>query len=169
MPSWVRRERSSESGEAEVAELRRAVVGEPDVAGLEVAVDHAARVGVLEGLAELRRRCAAPRRRRAGWRSAASKRALEVAAGHVLAHDEELAVRLADVVDGDDVRVVAEAAHRLGLAPHAHAAGLVEALGLDQREGDVAVEPLVAGQVDALLGALAEEALHLVAAGGEGG
>ena len=45
----------------------------------------------------------------------------------------------------------------------------VEALGLDQRERDVAVEQRVVREEDALLGALAEEAPHLVAAGGEGG
>ncbi len=43
------------------------------------------------------------------------------------------------------------------------------ALGLDQREGDVAVEARVVGAVDAFAGALAEEGLHLVAAGDEGG
>ena len=50
---------------------------------------------------------------------------------------------LADVEDGDDVRVVAEPAHRLRLALHAREARLVEALGLDQANGDVAVEPRV--------------------------
>jgi len=62
----------------------------------------------------------------------------------------------------------AEAAHRLGLAADAHAAGVVESLGLDQGEGDVAVEERVVGEVDLLLAALAEEAFHLVAAVGEG-
>ena len=45
--------------------------------------------------------------------------------------------------------------------------GVVEALGLDQGEGDVAVEQGVVGQVDLLLAALAEEALDRVAAVGE--
>ena len=56
--------------------------------------------------------------------------------------------------------VVAEAAHRLRLAPHAHEAVGVEAVGLDQREGDVAVELGVVREVDALLRALAEERAH---------
>ncbi len=109
--------------------------------------------GFLDGQAMLRRLAQA---------------ALEVAARHVLAHDVELPALLADVVDGDDVGVVAEPAHRLRLAPHAREPRLVEALGLDQGEGHVAVELRVVGQVDALLAALAEEALDLVAAGGEG-
>jgi hypothetical protein len=63
--------------------------------------------------------------------------------------------------------VVAELTHRLGLAPHTGEAGLVEALGLDQRDRDLASQARVAGEEDALLGALAEEALDLVAPAGE--
>jgi len=76
---------------------------------------------------------------------------------------------LAQVEDGDDVGMATEAAHRLGLARDALAGGVVEAIGLDQGEGDVAVERRVVGEVDALLAALAQEALDDVAAGGEGG
>ena len=65
----------------------------------------------------------------------------------------------AEVEDGDDVRMGAEPAHRLRLARDALAADVVEALGLDQREGDVAVEQCVVGEVDLLLAALAEERL----------
>ena len=63
--------------------------------------------------------------------------------------------------------VVAEAAHRLRLAADADDAVGVEAVGLDQREGDVAVELGVVREVDALLGALAEEGADGVAAAGE--
>ena len=63
----------------------------------------------------------------------------------------------------------AEAAHGLGLAGDALAGGVVEAVGLDEGEGDVAVEGGVVGEVDALLAALAEELLDRVAAGGKGG
>ena len=55
---------------------------------------------------------------------------------------------LADVIDADDV-LVREAAHRLRLAHDPLAAYLVKALGLDQREGDIAVEQGVVGQEDA--------------------
>src|SRR5207244_12072226 len=85
-----------------------------------------------------------------------------------LGDDERLAVVLADVVDSDDMRVVAEAAHRLRLAPDARDPGLVEALCLDHREGDVAVEFGVVREVDLLAPAFTKEALHQVAAAGEG-
>jgi hypothetical protein len=94
---------------------------------------------------------------------------LDGAALHELLDDVWLAVLVADVVNGDDVRVRAEAAHGLGLAADAGQAGGVQALGLDQGEGHVAVEAGVVGQVDPLAAALAQEALDLIAAGGEGG
>jgi len=65
--------------------------------------------------------------------------------------------------------VGAEAAHGLGLAGDALAGRVVEAFGLDQGEGHIAVELGVVGQVDALLATLTEEALDFVAAVGEGG
>jgi hypothetical protein len=60
--------------------------------------------------------------------------------------------------------VVAEAAHRLGFALHTGQAVSVEALGLDDGEGDVAVELGVVCQVDALAAAFTEEATDFVAA-----
>ncbi len=71
--------------------------------------------------------------------------------------------------DSDDVGMRAEAAHGLRLPLDAGTAGVVQALGLDQGEGDVAVQLGVVGQVDLLLAALAEEAGDFVAAVGEGG
>ena len=70
----------------------------------------------------------------------------------------------AQVVDGHDVGVLRELGHDLGLAQDAGLGGVVEALGLEQGEGDVAVEDGVVGQVDLLLAALAQELLHRVAA-----
>ena len=97
------------------------------------------------------------------------EQALEVAAGHELRDEVGLARLLAEVEHGDDVGVGAEAAHRLGLAQDARPAGRVEALGLDQREGHLAVEERVAGEVDPLLAALAQQAQELVAAVGDRG
>ena len=62
----------------------------------------------------------------------------------------------------------AEPAHRLAFARDPLAADLVQAFGLDQGEGHIAVEHRVVGQVDLLLAALAQEALDLVAAVDEG-
>ena len=53
--------------------------------------------------------------------------------------------------------MVAEPRHRLRLALDAQAARLIETRCLDARERDLAIEPLVAGEVDALHAAFAEE------------
>jgi hypothetical protein len=94
------------------------------------------------------------------------------AAGHVLRDDERLTSFrgriVADVVNSDDVRVIAETAHSLSLSADACESGLVEALRLDECEGDVAVKLFVVGEVDSLACALAEKALDLVAAISEG-
>jgi hypothetical protein len=65
--------------------------------------------------------------------------------------------------------MIAEAAHRLGLAADADEAGLVEPFGLDHAERDIAIKQRVVCEVDAFLCTFADEALHLVTAGGEGG
>ena len=65
------------------------------------------------------------------------------------------------------MRVQAETPHRLRLARDPLAPHLVQAVGLDQGEGDVAIQPLVVREVDALLAALTEEAPHGVATGDE--
>ena len=62
----------------------------------------------------------------------------------------------------------AQPSHSLGLPSDTGASCLVQALGLDEGEGDFSVEEGVVGQVDLLLATLAQEALYLVAATGEG-
>ncbi len=47
--------------------------------------------------------------------------------------------------------------------------GIIQALGLDQGESHLPVQQGVVGQVDLLLPAFAQEALHLVSAISEGG
>jgi hypothetical protein len=106
-------------GEAEVTELGGAIARDPDVAGLHVAVHHAVRVGVLEGATQLGADTEHLGRLHPTRVAFLLQALLEIAAGHVLAHDEELAPLLADVVDGGDVRVVAELRHGLGLSAHA--------------------------------------------------
>ena len=88
---------------------------------------------------------------------------VEIAAAHVLRDDVRLPAVIADVEDGHDVRVVAEAAHRLGLALDAGQSCVVQAFGLDHRDGDVSVQLFVVREVDLLAPALAEEALDDVA------
>src|SRR6478736_3496391 len=82
------------------------------------------------------------------------------AAGHQLRHDVRLAVFLADVEDRDDVRVVAETGHRPSFTVDPSAPRVVEPVGLDDGYGDVSTETGVAGHVDNLASAFAEQPLH---------
>ena len=145
--------------------LALAVVVEPDVGRLQVAVDDALGVSVLERPGDVGGdldRAVHPQPAALG-----GEQPLDVAAGHVLADDEGVAVLLAGVEDGDDVRVVAELPHRLGLAAGPRLDRRADALGVEQRHRDLAVGGGVVGEVDALAPALAEEAARAVAPGGD--
>ncbi len=76
---------------------------------------------------------------------------------------------VSQVEHGDDVGVGAEAAHGLGFASDPCARDFVQPLSLDKSEGYLSVKKGVLGQVDFFPAALAQEALDLVAAIGEGG
>jgi hypothetical protein len=101
-----------------------------------------------------------------GW--SALEQLLHRAACNVLADNERLARLITNVIDGDDVRMVTEAAHRLGFAADARESRFVQPLGFDQGEGDVTVELGVVRQIDPLFCPLTEKVLDLIAAGGEG-
>lgn len=60
-----------------------------------------------------------------------------------------------------------ETTHGLRFAAHPRQPGFVQSVGLDHRDGDIAIEPGVMRAVDALLRALAQETLHLVAPRGK--
>ena len=121
-------------GEAEVTDLGDTLGGEPDVAGLEVAVDDAVVVGEFEasGGGEI-----AMSRGLLEWERCVSigsfEELLDVTAGPISSWTRKGWLRavlggvLADVVDGDDV-LVGEAAHRLRLAHDPLAAGVVDDL-----------------------------------------
>jgi hypothetical protein len=155
-------------GEPEVTEPHASVLVQVDVPRLQVPVDDPAGVGVLERTAEL---VADPGRfvDRQPVLGCFPDPILEVPSTHVLGDQIELFPVLAHVVDRDDVGVVAETAHRLRLPLDPQPCVRVEPLGLDDRERYVPVETGVPRQVDALLRALAEEALHLVPPRGVGG
>src|SRR3972149_3071303 len=108
MPAWVMRGRS--------------IGGEPDVARLDIAVDDAAVVGVLEGLASLRAYLEGLIDGEVMLRGLVDD-VLDRASLHELLDEVGLVVLLADVVDGDNVRMGAEAAHGLSLAAGAGRAG----------------------------------------------
>ena len=154
-------------GQTEVAEASGPVVGQPHVGWLEITVDDPAGVGVLQRGGDLRTHA-----QRLGDREATrvcpGQEILHRAAGHELTHDERPAVLVADVVDGDDVGMIAEEGHGLRFAPDAHQSGLVEALGLHGGQRHVAVQGRVIGGVDPFASTLAEESPNQIAAAGEG-
>ena len=141
--------------EAEVSELGGPVVREPHVPRLHVTVHDAVTVGVVERAAYLLRDPHG-----LGHRQALARRAVqalrEISARHVLEDQERPPVLVADVVDADDVRMIAEPAHRRRFAPHAREDVRAEAPCLDQRDRHRAVDAHVVAKVDDLLPAFAE-------------
>jgi hypothetical protein len=71
----------------------------------------------------------------------------------------------ADVMNGDDIGVRPQPGHGLRLALHTLAPLRIQSLGLYDREGNIAVEALVVGKIDALPSAPPEKAQDPVAAG----
>ena len=132
--------RAAVGGEAEVAEARGAVVAEPDVGGLQVAVDDPACVGVLERPADVDRDRDRPLELELAP-GAIVERPLQVAAADVLADDERNPAVLAGVEHADDVRMLAELAHRERLAPGAGEHRLRDVLGVEHGDRDVATSP----------------------------
>src|SRR5205823_11089210 len=93
--------------------------------------------------------------------------ALDVPAAHELADEIQPPVFIADVVDRHDIGVTAKPAHCLRFLANTCNGRLVQAFGLDQREGDVTVQVAVVAEVDLFLAAFSQEAAHLVAASSE--
>jgi hypothetical protein len=147
-------------GDAEVGHLQVAVLGDEHVLGLHVAVHHVAPVGGAERGEDL---LGEVDRLQRGERGAAPDHLLEVRPRQVLHDDVVAAVRLAAVVDRDDVGVV-EAGRRRGLAAEAlHELG-VRRVWLGQHlDRDLAVEQPVVAEVDARHATGAELAAQLVA------
>ena len=115
-------------GDPEVHDLHGAVVEQPDVRRLDVAVDDPVLVGVGEAAADLDHDVEHLGEEQ---RLAGADQGLEVGAGQELHGDERHAAVLAQLVDGDDVGVL-QARRRLGLDLEAAAALLVEG-ALDRR------------------------------------
>src|SRR5882762_7822950 len=59
--------------------------------------------------------------------------------------------------------MIAEPGHRARFQPDALETRRIDVGIFEQRDGDVAVELVVTGEIDALLRSLAEELLHLIA------
>lgn len=148
-----------DAGDAEIEDAGAPVFVADQVLGLDVEVHHAGAVcerqagaGVVDQPEQL-----APRRR---LRLADERR--QRLARHVLHGDERPPVVLADVEDGDDVRVV-ETAGGARLAGEALAGGGVERVR-EHLHGDVTADQRIAGQIDLAHAAAAEQADGLEAA-----
>ncbi len=153
--------------QSEVANLGRAVGGDEDVGGLEVAVDEAAAMDEGEATADVLRDGEGAFHRQAVVLGLL-KEPGDIPAAHELFDDERRAVVVADVVDGDEVGMTPEASHRLRFTVHPFVADEVEPVCADRAEGHLAVEAAVVSEEDALASTFAEEALDAVAAGDEG-
>ena len=147
-------------GEAEIDELDRGgagAVGEEDVGGFEVAVDEAVLVGVAEGFAELGGELD-------GFFEGFGFAFLEARAFDQL-HDEVGHVLvLADVVDGDHVRV-AEGGRGAGLAEEALAGVADLVVGAEDLDRHRALEVRVPGAEDDAHAAAADLLVEAVAVG----
>ena len=147
--------------DAEVGHERGAVAGEQQVLGLDVAVDHAVPVGVLErpgGLGGDPERLV-HRQLPLPPEPVAERLALDERHG-----EPELAGGLARVVDGEDVRVL-QPGGELDLALEALGAERVGQVGVQHLERDRPVVPQVLGEEDRGHAAPPELALEGVGCG----
>ncbi len=139
-------------GEAEVEHLHLAVRRQLDVRGLEVAVDDTLLVGLLERLGHLLRN----RKGLLHGHRPALQPLGEVLAFDQLEHEEELAIRLLEAVDGGDAGVV-ERREQLRLAAEAsQPLGVLRHLGREHLQRHFAPELRVGGAVHLAHAARAE-------------
>ena len=147
-------------GQAEVGDVGVAFGVDQDVRRLQIAVENAAHVGVVDRLGRLGQE----RRRGPGIGLERGELLGEVAPLDQLHAEIALAVVLADLVDRDDPRVI-EQGDGLGLVLEASQLGVVgQNSGLDHLERDGPVEADLPGLVDDAHAAAAQLFLNLVVA-----
>ena len=151
-------------GDAEVAQRRLALGVDPDVVGLDVAVDDAVGVRVGERVGDLtpggdHLLRLQPARRRA------PEPVGERPAGHVARDQARRAGVVEDVVDGDDVAVAAQPGRQPRLAPQPLPRGRAG----DARERDPAVQREIVREPHVLARPAAELALQQIAVGDHAG
>ena len=147
--------------DAEVDDVDEVVGGDEHVAGLDVPVHHAVGVRGVERLGDLGDQADRPLGRQ---RTAAADQRAEVGPVDEAHVDEQPAVDLAVVVDGDDVRL-AQPRDGVGLALEAALVlGVIGQRGGQQFQCDLAVAPRVIGAVDLAHATRTDDALDPVLA-----
>ena len=133
-----------QSCQAEVEYLGEAVVGDHHVLGLEIAMDDAGLVGFRKPVGDLcgNRECAAQRQR------PALERLAERLAGDQLHADPRLRRLGADVIDGDDGRMVERGGGARFALEASEAFGVAGDVRREQFQRDKPIEPRVARLVD---------------------
>jgi len=148
------------SSQAEVGQVHMLALVQQDVRGLDVSVHKAARVSRIECVCDLGDKQKSPARLHG---TLVAQETLQIPTLDQAHDDEELALGLANVVDGDDVGVL-ERSRELGLLQEALAEALIRhQLRREQLESNVALQARVVGAIDDAHAAGAQQDLDPVA------
>ena len=142
----------------EVHDLDVTLAGEHHVLGLQIAVNDAGLVRLRERIRQL----AGDLKGLLQRRSSASQQLPECRAFDELHHDEELAVELPDVVDGDDAGVIQGGRRSCFVLEAPDGARVRERLDAENFDGDLAAELRVSCPIDLAHAARSEQSENLV-------
>src|SRR4030042_3794027 len=149
--------------QTEVTYLSGAVGTEPDIAGFYIAVDTPLAGGILQAPADSLGNTDCLLDGQAALRGFFNQ-AFAITTGHDRNNDVGLSFMVPQIVDSNDVGLVAESPHDLGFPAEAEASTVIQFLGLYQSKGHIPVQYLIMDEVDLLLTPLSEELLDLIAA-----
>jgi hypothetical protein len=154
--------------QAEVADLGSAVGTKPDIAGLDITVDDSFGVRELQAAADGLGDTDCLLYWQAVLRGFLNQ-ALDITARHYRDNDVGLSFMIPDIVDSNNVRVVAEPAHSPAFAGDADSGSVIQFLGLDEGKGHISVKEGVMDKIDLLLTTFTEELPNLITAVDKGG
>ena len=146
--------------EPEITDLRHAILGQPDIARLQIAVHQLLLVRKLEPPTDRNRDPDRLIERNTLGR--VLDQSLHVAATHQLRHHERLPGLLAQVEHRDDMRMRTQTPHRLRFPRNTSPRRLIQTLRLDQRKRNIPIKQQIMSQVNHLLTALAQKPLDHV-------
>jgi hypothetical protein len=135
---------TKDSGDSEVHDLDRPLVGDHDIGGLDVTVHDACSVRMLESREDQVDDVGGALGRQ---RAESLRQFVERFAAHELHHHQEVAVGAKQFVDGGDLRVIQSCEDRRFRAETRHDLGVRE-IGIQGFDGDITMKRLVHGFVD---------------------